>query len=755
MFDRIQPSSQISASCSAAYNAPMPSCGTPEFDTYMSNIKTSFVRDTSFFDSVSIEIPLVPITTSTTVETVTTTLPPTTPPAIVYPDYPCGTFAKFDTINGVETNGVVAGVYEDGTLAFVGYGNNSNSNCNVYPCPGRVTTNPANPGIYMPCGATDQYDIGQVSFLLNHPNLKWELTDVNHMNNLVGRIQVPRYSATPFLFGRIKIGNYTQLGKVRNWPDYAFRFMQDGNENTFYSGFEVLTCTTPPPCGTFVKYDPINNINDPAIKGFSAGPAQDDTAAYVGHGNSNQGNANCQNPCPGRISTNPLKPGAYMPCYGQIYDPTTAYYLLNHDDLRWVRTDYINMRTLSNAVQVMSYTGYPMLYGRIKIGDHYTVGKVHNGNGYFAGYFPVDDGSEQTLYYGYDVLVCDSSLPKSITPAVTPDMPTPPAKCGDVVKYDVVNNRTDPETKGFFGGIYTDGSKGYVGYGNFPRCSGSMMPGRITTDFSKPGIYSACSGQVDYDSVNVYYMLNHTNLSWQPTINVPHSGRAGNLRVFDAAGNSWYYARIYLGTYTQLAKVYNGYNDNTCWYGQDGKELSTKNGFDVLTCDPPTCGSFAKFDAKGNYAQPDTNGFVGGTFSDGRKSYVGYGYDWNNNCNQFPAPGRISTDPVKKGTYMPCGGDVLDSDYGYYLLNHGDLRWVETDFIAMRTLPGAITITSNSGYPTLFGRVKIGNRYSVGKVHNGKGIFGFFFTQDDGTEALMTYGFEVLVCNSNIPAPAV
>lgn len=100
----------------------------------------------------------------------------------------------------------------------------------------------------MPCGAVDQFDQNQTYYLLDHPYLKWQMTDVNDMNNLAGRIYVPKSSATPFLIGRIRIGNYTQLGKVRNWPDFAFNFMQDGKENTFYSGFEVLTCT-PPPCG--------------------------------------------------------------------------------------------------------------------------------------------------------------------------------------------------------------------------------------------------------------------------------------------------------------------------------------------------------------------------------------------------------------------------------------------------------------------------------------------------------------------------
>lgn len=56
-----------------------------------------------------------------------------------------GAFAKYDVINGIndpQTKGFAAGLYKDGSVAYVGYGNNANSNCNQNPCPGRVTTNP-------------------------------------------------------------------------------------------------------------------------------------------------------------------------------------------------------------------------------------------------------------------------------------------------------------------------------------------------------------------------------------------------------------------------------------------------------------------------------------------------------------------------------------------------------------------------------------------------------------------------------------
>lgn len=102
----------------------------------------------------------------------------------------------------------------------------------------------------MPC-TSDQFDNNNTYYLLDHPGLKWEIANVNSMNTHVGRIQVPSISAKPFMLGRIRIGNYTQIGKIRNWPDFIFRFMQDDKEVAFVSGFEVLTCTSPPPCGEF------------------------------------------------------------------------------------------------------------------------------------------------------------------------------------------------------------------------------------------------------------------------------------------------------------------------------------------------------------------------------------------------------------------------------------------------------------------------------------------------------------------------
>ena len=56
-----------------------------------------------------------------------------------------GVFAKYDTINGItdpETKGFSAGIYKDGTAAYVGYGSNINAVCNQKTCPGRITTNP-------------------------------------------------------------------------------------------------------------------------------------------------------------------------------------------------------------------------------------------------------------------------------------------------------------------------------------------------------------------------------------------------------------------------------------------------------------------------------------------------------------------------------------------------------------------------------------------------------------------------------------
>lgn len=57
--------------------------------------------------------------------------------------------------------------------------------------------------------------------------------------------------------------------------------------------------------GTFAKFDSsINGVNELEAKGFSAGFYKDGSNAYVGYGN-NAGFDCKENPCPGRITSNP------------------------------------------------------------------------------------------------------------------------------------------------------------------------------------------------------------------------------------------------------------------------------------------------------------------------------------------------------------------------------------------------------------------------------------------------------------------
>lgn len=234
-----------------------------------------------------------------------------------------------------------------------------------------------------------------------------------------------------------------------------------------------------------------------------------------------------------------------------------------------------------------------------------------------------------------------------------------------MVKYDVVNNQHDPELLGSSAGLYEDDSIAYVGYGNNLACNSNIMPGRVTINPLNPGIYMPCGVDI-FDSANVYYMLDHNDLQWQSTDNEAIKSIVGVLRVFDSMGQSYLYSRNIINSYTQLGKISNGFDVNTCYFTEGGIEVNTITNFDVLLCNPPTCGSFVKFDAKVNFNEPESKGFVGGSFINGENSYVGFGYNSGLNCLDFPSPGRISTDPVRKGTYLPCGGDNLDLEKGLY-----------------------------------------------------------------------------------------
>lgn len=84
----------------------------------------------------------------------------------------------------------------------------------------------------------------------------------------------------------------------------------------------------------------------------------------------------------------PGKAGGYFACLGLAQKVTTGnFYLQNHPNLMWVKTNNTHMMTVPSPVTVTSGS-YPFFYGRLVQGNVTFLGKIHAGAGVFGEKLP-------------------------------------------------------------------------------------------------------------------------------------------------------------------------------------------------------------------------------------------------------------------------------------------------------------------------------------------------------------------------------
>jgi hypothetical protein len=76
-----------------------------------------------------------------------------------------------------------------------------------------ITDDPASPGIYCGCGNIAYFKTVNVSYLLNHPDLRWVPTNTSTMQTVPKKVEVFSEGLT-FSFPRYVTNNVTYLGKV-------------------------------------------------------------------------------------------------------------------------------------------------------------------------------------------------------------------------------------------------------------------------------------------------------------------------------------------------------------------------------------------------------------------------------------------------------------------------------------------------------------------------------------------------------------
>lgn len=159
--------------------------------------------------------------------------------------------------------------------------------------------------------------------------------------------------------------------------------------------------------GTFVKYDPVRNIDAPKFNGFAGGLFYGDKSVeYVAYGNfSSTSGCAFQNPSPGYIRTVSGNAGLYLACGQQEeFIPGNGFYLLKHPNLLWVNSNITTMTSLPGALKVNN-NETPFMYGRIMYSGYYYVGKLHSGSGACQLYIETATGCKH-FATGFQVLTC-------------------------------------------------------------------------------------------------------------------------------------------------------------------------------------------------------------------------------------------------------------------------------------------------------------------------------------------------------------
>ena len=103
------------------------------------------------------------------------------------------------------------------------------------------------------------------------------------------------------------------------------------------------------------------------------------------------------------MTDNPAKPGAYFACNGVYYASTGNFYLLNHPNLMWVRTNVSYWLSVPSVLKIIIPTNFKLLYGRyVKDGNTY----LGSGHERFSMLVLPAISNEIKAYADFDVMTC-------------------------------------------------------------------------------------------------------------------------------------------------------------------------------------------------------------------------------------------------------------------------------------------------------------------------------------------------------------
>lgn len=165
------------------------------------------------------------------------------------------------------------------------------------------------------------------------------------------------------------------------------------------------------------------------------------------------------------------------------------------------------------------------------------------------------------------------------------------------------------------------------------------------------------------------------------------------------------------------------------------------------------------FDVVNAIDGPKTYGFNAGTYINGFNAYVGMGD--NTQCsNQIPCAGFLTDNPANPGGYFGCDANTVRyrNRGNFYLLNHPNLKWIQTNLTHMMTLPSLIEIGSSSKFS--FGRYVVNGVTYLGKFQKTRRLWNFnvflliwislvgFNYINGSNETKIQTGFDILTCGA-------
>jgi hypothetical protein len=289
--------------------------------------------------------------------------------------------------------------------------------------------------------------------------------------------------------------------------------------------------------------------------------------------------------------------GAYMTCVqdAENFDANEGRFFVKHENLRWIKTDGKSYDKIEGIILI----GYLFL-GRINItsnnGSTYQqLGKIYGENIYYR---DPETLKEVNFNGAFDILACSacSYVPAPGEPCCnnsargkycclngsnSPDCSL--KECGSLINL----NRSDPAVDGFLGGQYDDGSKIYVGLGDFSACWGqSPAPARIMFNSSNynNGAFSSCGAATTgeyFDNQKSQYFYNHPDMKWVPSTAASAASIQGAIKVgMFYVGRKWLISKN--RKYHQIGKIVNG----VLYYKIPGKnqEFTSDGDIDVLVC---------------------------------------------------------------------------------------------------------------------------------------------------------------------------